>query len=103
MNIKRCDRCGKEVPETTESKNVWEAITSAIKQLTEYQVEYRITKWVDGDCKTTMDLCSDCQEALKKWLRVTEPEERKKMETFIVAKAPDLGDMGEFKNDNTQE
>ena len=91
MIVHKCDRCGVEIEDRKKDKNIFDAITDAIKRITTYEITYEIKKCVDGVLEPyTLDLCEKCRDDFKEWLNVPETEERPKAETFVIAKMSDL-------------
>lgn len=94
MIVHKCDRCGAIIEDHKKNKNIFDAISDAIKRLTEYETTYEIKKRVDGVLEPgSLDFCEKCYNDLKEWLNVPEAEERPKGETFVITKMPDLGDL----------
>lgn len=77
MKIKKCDRCKAEILPPVPPKNVFEALGQKINEILSYEVEYRITKLMDGIPRIDFDLCEDCQKKLQEWLRAEDNEHSK--------------------------
>ena len=91
MKITRCDRCKAEILPNEPSKNVFEALVDAVKQLATYKFEYRIVKYRDEEAYKYYDLCDDCQKKLADWIGGDEFVERTKVEDYVIMKSSDLG------------
>ena len=86
MNIKRCDRCDKEI----KCNGNWlyslaETIQKAVNGLTG-KPTLRLT---DANSGKELDLCEDCQKSLRIWMKEGHPEKHpeEKIKTPKVRKA----------------
>lgn len=98
MNYKRCDRCGKEIIETTGLKSAWENACETMQS---------IVKAINGDHMYKIrheegeaDLCPACRKSFDEWMKAgaksqhpdqqEEPEPDRNIETeqIVVARIP---------------
>ena len=89
MLISKCDRCGAIISDPEKSKNVFDAITEAIKNAVFQQITYGVCKYVDGAFSQRLDLCQDCQTSLHKWLDLPTDKKRPETKTVLITEMPD--------------
>lgn len=70
MTIKKCDRCGKFIPEKKKSFGdvMTETINNALKIKAKTQPRYSLAR-DDLFDNNILDLCGECQFDLDKWLK----------------------------------